>query len=104
MVILPPHFPEEIWAHEVEVAGAAIFTVRDGCTLLVTRVLFAAFSACVAAVSSVSPAVFCVWKKANTRTPFLAPGLGVSARGGSVVAVIAMFAPLRDELCKLVAE
>ena len=104
MVILPPNFSEEIWAHKVEVAGAAVFAVRDGYTLLMARVGVAAFSACVAAVSSVSPAVFFVRKKANAGAPFLASRLGVSARGGSVVAVVLVCAILRDELCKLVVE
>ena len=57
------------------------FFVRDVCTLLVARVLVAAFSANVAAVSSVSPAVFLVRKKANAGAPFLASGLGFSVRG-----------------------
>ena len=60
------------------------------------RVLVAAFSASVVAVGSVSPAVFLVWKKANSGAPCLASGLGFSARGGSVVAVIALCATLRD--------
>ena len=67
------------------------------------RVLVAAFSICVAAVSSVNPAVFFVRKKANVGATILASRLGASARGGSVVAVVALFAILRDELCNLVA-
>ena len=63
LVILPPNFSEEIWAHKIEVAGAAVLAVRVGCTLLVARVLVVAFSACVAAVRSVSPAVFFVRKR-----------------------------------------
>ena len=58
MVILPPNFSEEIWAHKVEVAGAAVLAVRDGSTRLVARVAVAAFSAGAATVSSVSPAIF----------------------------------------------
>ena len=58
LIILPPNFSEEIWAHKVEVAGAFVLAVRDGGTRLVARVLVAAFSARVAAVGSVSPAVF----------------------------------------------
>ena len=69
LVILPPNFSEEIWAHKVEVAGAAVFLVRDGRTRLVARVLVAvaAFSACMVAVSSVSPAVLFVRKKGECR-------------------------------------
>ena len=104
LVILPSNFTEEIWAHNVEVAGEAVSAVRDGCTLLVVRVLVAAFSARVAAVSSVSPAVFFVRKKVNAGAAFLASRLGVSVRGGSVVVLVAVCATLRDELCKLVAE
>ena len=63
LVILPLNFSEEIWAHKVEVVGAAIFAVRDGHTRLVARVLVVAFRDCVAAVSSVSPAVFFVRKQ-----------------------------------------
>lgn len=101
MITLSPNFSEEIWAHKVEVAGAAVFVVRDGCTRLVASVAVAAFSACVAAVSSVSPAVFSVRKEVNAGAAFLASRLGIR---GSVVAVVVLGTILRDELCKLVAE
>ena len=104
LVILPPNFSEEIWAHKVEVAGAAVLAVRDDGTLLVARVFVAAFSARVAAVGSMNPAVFFVRKKANAGATFLASRLRVSACGDSVVAVVAVCAILRDELCKLVVE
>ena len=61
-VIIPPNLLEEIRAHEVQVAGAAVFAVRDGYTHLVAWVLVAAFSTSVAAVGSVSPAVFFMLK------------------------------------------
>ena len=80
------------------------FAVRDGCTHLVAWVLVAAFSASVAAVSSVSTAVFPVLKKANTGTTFLALGLGFSARGDSVVTVGTLCAILRDWLSQLVLQ
>ena len=70
MVILPPNYSEEIWAPEVEVAGAAVLAVRDGSTSLVPRVAVAAFSAGVAAVSSVSPAIFFVREKTNAGLAF----------------------------------
>ena len=67
-------------------------------------VLVAAFSASVTAVSSMSPAVFLVLKKKDTRTTFLASGLGSNARVGSsgpgalggVVAVVSLCAILCD--------
>ena len=96
LVIVSPNFSEKIWTHKVEVAGAAVFAVRDGYTLLVTRVIVTAFSARVAAVSSVNSAVFFVRKKVNARAPFLASGLGSSARSGSVVTVGALCTTLCD--------
>ena len=56
LVILPPNVTEEIRAYKVQVVSAAVLAVRDGGTHLVARVLVAAFSASVAAISSVSPA------------------------------------------------
>ena len=103
MVILPPNFSEEIWAHKVQVASAAVLAVRDGSTRLVARVAVAAFSAGVAAVSSVSPAIFFVRKKANDGSAFLVFRFGGSARGGSAIAIVALCAILCDELCNLVA-
>ena len=103
LVILPPNFSEEIRAHKVEVAGLAVLAVRDGHTHLVARISVATFSACVATVSTVSPAVFFVRKKANAGAEFLASRFGASVRGGSTLAVVALRAILRDELCNLVA-
>ena len=70
--------------------------VRDGCTHLVVWVLVAAFSASVAAVSSVSPAVFLVRKKVYTGASFLVSGLGCSTRGDSVIVVSSLCVVLRD--------
>ena len=97
LVILPPNVSEEIWAPEVQVAGAVVLRSEiDGCTHLVAWVLVAAFSASVAAVTAVSPTVFIVLKKADTRAWFLASGFGSSAGSGSVVTVGALGAILCD--------
>ena len=60
------------------------------------RVLVAVFSASVATVSYASPAVFLVREKANAGAPFLVSWLGFGACDGSVVAVSALCAILRD--------
>ena len=104
LVILPPNLSEEIRAQKVQVAGATVFAVGNGCTHLVAWVLVAAFSVSVAAVGSVSPAVFFMLKEAGAGTTFLALGLGSNAHGGSlgpgaligVVTFVAMCAILRN--------
>ena len=65
-----------------------------------------------AAVDSVSPAVFLMLKKADARTTSLVLRLGSIACGGrlgpvtlvGVVTAVALCAILRDELCKLASE
>ena len=121
--ILPPNISEEIRAPKVQVASASLLAVRDGGTHLVAWVLVTAFSAGVAAIGSVGPAVFFMLEEADARTAFLALGLGsigasVGVRAGLVVAIVVIVTVvvvrivsdvatgvgLGDELCNLVPE
>ena len=113
LVVLPPNVSEESRAHKVQVVGAVVLAVRDGGTHLGARVLVAAFSASVAAISFMSPAVFFMLKEADAGTTLLALRLGsivgIGNRSGlvavvGIVTVVAMCASLCDELRTLVSE